>query len=225
MPAHPSPAPWPSSADAGGVEPRRRLNPTPMRTWLFHPLIFYPLVLIAAAAVIILSLQPQAWPRPAAAVAGQVEGQSLVLQGDAFNSPADSPDQYITVVRDALGRPQSLRVATLEDRPAPRDSEHGAVIELSPEAQAFLSDKRLAVEISYRPLPVNAAPELAIGIISSARTRWVTRPIPPLMGSANFVLPAQREVRGIGLRPLIGGPSMTYGVEIVSIRITPQAGR
>lgn len=196
-----------------------------MRTWLFHPLIFYPLVLIAAAAVILLSLQPQNWPRPAEAVAGQVEGQTLVLAGAAFNAPTDPPAQDITVVRDALGRAQSLRVATLADLGAPIPAEPGVVIELTPDANAYLAGKPLDVEISYRPLSVNASPELAIGLAGRSSMNWVTRPIPPLSGSVRYQIPAQPTVTGIALRPLLAGPEMTFGVEIVSIRITPQAGR
>ena len=194
-----------------------------MRIWLFHPLIFYPLVLIAAAAVILISLQPQNWPRPAEAVAGQIEGQTLVLQGEAFNAPTDPANQDITVVRDALGHAQSLRLATLADLGPPSPNEPGVVIELAPDASAYLAGKRLAVEISYRPLPVNAAPELAIGLAGRPTMDWVTRPIPPLSNNVRYELPAQPTVTGIALRPLLAGPSMTFGVEIVSIRITPQA--
>lgn len=192
-----------------------------MRHWLFHPLLFYPVVFALAALVIVLSVQPQALPRTPAATAGEVQGPALVLQGDAFNAPEDPPEQYVTVVRDLWGRPQSLRIATLENEPAPQASERGVFLALDPAAAALISGKRLNVEIAYRPLPVNAAPELAVSVQGAAPTRWVTRPIPPLSGNVSYTLPAQPNVRGIGLRPLIGGAGMTFGVEIVSIRITP----
>lgn len=192
-----------------------------MRHWLFHPLIFYPLVLALAAAVIILSLQPQALPRPAAAVAGEIQGRTLVLEGAAFDAPQDPPEQYVTVVRDALGQAQSLRIAVLPDLGAPTAAETGVVIRLDPASAALISGKRLNVEIAYRPLPVNAAPELAVRAEAAGPSPWVTQPIPPLSGSVQYVLPPARNVSGIGLRPLIGGHAMTFGVEIVSIRITP----
>ena len=63
-----------------------------MRLWLFHPLIFYPVVLGLALLAIGVSLKPQLMPRPAAAVAGQIDGPTVLLQRDAFNSPVDPPD-------------------------------------------------------------------------------------------------------------------------------------
>jgi hypothetical protein len=196
-----------------------------MRSWLFHPLIFYPLALAVAAAAILFSLRPQALPREPAAVAGRVEGETLVLERAAFDAPEDPPEQHVTIVRDFWGAPQSLRIAVLPGQNDPTAGESGVFIGLDPASAALISGKPLSVDVTYRPLSVNAASQLAISVQGSQPTRWVGRPIPPLADAANFTLPRARDVRGIGLRAIGGGADQAYGVEIVSIRITPQPPR
>lgn len=195
-----------------------------MRSWLFHPLIFYPLVLILAAAVIGLSLMPQMLPRPPAPVAGLIEGDALTLQGAAFDAPDDPPQQHVTVVRDLFGKPQSLRIAVLpEQAENPDPSETGVRIQLDPQSAAMLSDRRLTVVVTYRPLPVNAASALALSLQGAQPTGWVVRPIPPLSGTVEFNLPRTPGVTGIGLRAISGNPGPeAYGVEIVSIHASPR---
>jgi hypothetical protein len=197
-----------------------------MRHWLFHPVIFYPLVAAFALGVILFSLKPQMRPRIPAPVAGLVaEDGALVLEGAAFNSPTDPPEQYVTVVRDFWGRPQSLRLAVLPGLPRPHPDETGVEIKLVPQSSRLISGRPLTVEISYRPLPVNAAPTLAVSLQGTAPARWVRREIPPLSGTALFDLPPSRNVEGLGLRAISNDTSMAFGVEIVSIRITPRRGQ
>ena len=161
-------------------------------------------------------------PRIPAPVAGLIaEDGALVLEGRAFNSPTRPPEQYVTVVRDFWGRPQSLRLAVLPGLPLPRPEETGVEIQLVPESSRLISGRRLTVEISYRPLPVNAAPMLAVSLQGTGPARWVRREIPPLSGIARFDLPASRNVEGLGLRAISNDASMAFGVEITSIRLVP----
>ncbi len=195
-----------------------------MRLWLFHPLVFYPLILAAALGVILFSLKPQMMPRSPAPVAGQiVEGGVLVLEGEAFNSPTDPPEQYVTVVRDFWGRPQGLRLAALPGLQRPTPEETGVEIQLTPDSARLISGRRLNVEVSYRPLPVNAAPQLAVRLQGIEPAQWVRRAIPPLSGIARFDLPASQHVESLALRAISNDNSMAFGVEIVSIRIAPDA--
>ena len=192
-----------------------------MRTWLFHPLIFYPLVILVAAAAIGFSLMPQMLPRDPAPVAGFTEDGALVLAGDALGAPNDPPQQNVTVARDFWGRAQSLRIAVLPDQGAPQPSESGVRILLEPQAAALLEGRGVTAEITYRPLPVNAASALAVSLQGPGAAPWVTQPIPPgQSGSVRFNLPAAQGIIAIGLRAVSGetGP-LSYGVEIVSIRL------
>lgn len=194
-----------------------------MRNWLFHPLLFYPLVAILAGLVIAASLKPQAWPREPAPVAGVIEGDALVLERAAFNSPAVGAEQEMLVTRDYWGRPQTLRIAQKPGQPPPTPAEQGVRILLTPERAALLEDKPVTVEVSYLPLPVNAAAGLAVSVQGIGPAEWVSQGTPPQPGTARFVLPAQFEVNAIGLRALSVLPDQAYGLEITRIRVIPWA--
>jgi hypothetical protein len=192
-----------------------------MRHWTFHPLVFYPAIALIAALVILISLKPQNWPREPAPTAGAVAGGALILERAAFNAPDGSPDQTMTVVRDFWGRPQALRIAVLPGQPDPSPAETGARILLTPESAALLDDKPVAVEVTYRPLPVNAAQSLAVSLQGIGPADWVIQPIPPQPGTVRFQLPPGFAVNAVGLRAVSPGADQAYGVEIVRVRAVP----
>jgi hypothetical protein len=192
-----------------------------MRHWLFHPLIFYPLAIAFAAFVIALSVRPQAWPREPAPVAAQVQDGSLVFAGEGFNSPAVGAEQDMFVVRDFWGRAQSLRIAQKPGQPPPTPAEQGARLLLTPEQAAMIDERPVTVEITYNPLPVNAASALAVSLQGIAPADWVSQPAPPQPGTLRFQLPAQFAVNAIGLRALSNEGEQAYGLEITRVRVTP----
>lgn len=193
-----------------------------MRNWLFHPLVFYPAILVAAAVVILVSLRPFSWDRAPAPVAGEVRGGALVLEGAAFNAPDPSPEQHMQVVRSFWGEAQALRIAVLPGQPAPTPAEQGVRVLLTPEAAALLDGPPVTVEISYRPVPINAATGLAVSLQGIGPADWVIQPIAPQPGSVTYQLPAGFAVDAIGLRAISEGTDQAYGVEIVRIIATPQ---
>lgn len=198
-----------------------------MRTWVFHPLIFYPLALLLAVLVIAVSARPQSFPRAPAPVAGQIEQGALVLQGAAFNSPSDDPGvQYITVKRDNWGQALSLKIAQRPGRPPPTPRDHGVRVLLDPARAAAVAGHAVTVEVSYLPSPVNAANALAVSLQSAGPSTWVTRPTPPQPGTLRFELPAQANPTALGLRAVASGGDAdeAYGLEITRIRITPHSG-
>jgi hypothetical protein len=192
-----------------------------MRHWLFHPFIFYPLAIAFAAFVIALSVRPQAWPREPAPVAAQVQDGSLVFAAEGFNSPAVGPEQDMFVVRDFWGRAQSLRIAQKPGQPPPTPAEQGARLLLTPEQAAMIDERPVTVEITYNPLPVNAASALAVSLQGIAPADWVSQPAPPQPGTLRFQLPAQFAVNAIGLRALSNEGEQAYGLEITRVRVTP----
>jgi hypothetical protein len=192
-----------------------------MRSWVFHPLIFYPLAALLAALVVALSLQPQAWPREAAPVAS-AEADGLALWGDALGAPANDPSQHINVVRDFFGRTHALRIAQMPDQAPPQPDYDGVRLLLSPETAATLEGRAATVEVSYRPLPVNAAASLAMSIRGGAPSPWVEHAAPPQPATLRFELPATTGVTALGLRALSPQNDQAYGIEITRIRITPR---
>lgn len=193
-----------------------------MRNWLFHPIIFYPLALLLAAAAIVISLRPQSWPREPAPIAAVEDGEWLVYQGEGFNTP-DAGNEEMTVVRDYFGRPLRLRVAQTMAQPRPLPEDDGARILLTPEDAARLNGKAVIVEVSYNPLPVNAANELAVSLRGAGdRAPWITQTAPPETATLRFTLPAQSQVNAIAIRPISNLGDMAYGLEITRIRVRPR---
>lgn len=194
-----------------------------MRHWLFHPLIFYPLAILLAAAAIVVSLRPQSWPRAPAPVAAAQDGEWSVYEREGFNSP-DQGVEEMTVVRDYMGRALRLRVAQTPAQPAPQPTDQGARILLSPQDAAAFSGRPLVVEISYNPLPINAANQLAVSLRSSDNgpSPWVTLDAPPEATTLRFILPARSTVNAIGVRPVTTATDQAYGLEITRIRVQPR---
>ncbi len=192
-----------------------------MRIWFFHPLIFYPLAAVLALLVIAVSVRPQSWPREPAPVAARVDDGALIYSRDAFDAPAPSPDQNMTVVRDFWGQPQNLRIAVLPDQPAPAPAVRGVRILMTPEDAALIESRAVRVEVAYNALPVNAASGLAVSLQGAGPAAWVSQEIQPEPSVARFELPPQRGVNAIGLRALHEGGSQAFGLEITRVRVIP----
>lgn len=194
-----------------------------MRHWLFHPLIFYPLAIIAAALLIGASLQPQKWDRAPAPVAAQMADSSLVYASGGFNSPSPSPDQYMTVTRDFWGRPQALRIAVKPGQPAPAPEQQGVRVLMTMEDAARIQGRPVIVEVTYNPSPVNAAQGLAVSLQGEGPATWVAQDTPPEPNTLRYELPAMDSANAIGLRALSGDHDQASGIEITRIRVTPRA--
>jgi hypothetical protein len=187
----------------------------------FHPLLFYPLVLLVIGLIVIFGLEPQKWPRAPGPVAGIVQNGVLVLRRGAFDTPDRSPEQQLTVMRDFWGRPQTLRIAVLPNQPPPTPAEQGVRILLTPDAAALIGDRPAVVDIVYRPLPLNSASALAVSLQGIGPADWVTQALPPQPARLSFTLPAQSAVNAIGLRAITDQTDKAYGLEITEMRVRP----
>ncbi|MEQ1619622.1 MAG: hypothetical protein ABL883_14905 [Terricaulis sp.] len=205
---------WP--APVGGFAPGRPPGYTaPMRHWLFHPLLFYPLAALLAVALVAISIRPQSWPKQPAPAAGSMQGQTIVLEGAAFDAPAIGAEQDMTVKRDYWGRALSLMIAQKPGQPAP--------ILLTGERAAMLEGNPVTVEVNYLPLPINAASGLAVSVQGIGPAEWVSQPTPPQPGALRFELPPQIAVDAIGLRALSDGTDQAYGLEITRVSVSVAA--
>lgn len=193
-----------------------------MRSWLFKPLIFYPLVLIAAAVLVLISFSPLSWPHPQAPAASAIHDGALVLQGEALGAPASGADQVVHVVRDFFGAVHGLRIAVLPEQAAPTPQDPGVRILLDREAAQMLEDKAVQVHIDYRPIPLTTASVLAVTLEGGRLLDWTSQPIDPEGGAVDFTLPAQTAVSALGLRAVQEDEEEhNFGVEIIRIRVTP----
>lgn len=199
----------------------------PMRHWLFHPLVFYPLVLVMAAVIIVIGFRPQAWPREPAPVSAELSDGALIFQNDSFNSPGASPEQVMFVTRDFWGSARSLRIAVRPDQPPPTPAEQGVRILLTPDQAGMIDDRPVTVEVSYLPLANNTASGLAVSLQGIGPADWVSQslPVEPGAGTLRFELPPQFSANAIGLRVLSNAADQNYGLEVTRIVVTPRGER
>jgi hypothetical protein len=198
-----------------------------MRSWFFHPLIFYPLVAIVAAAAILISLRPQFWVRDPAPAAAELSDGALVFEGNAFDTPQDAPLRPFTVVRNFWGQPEALRVAIRVEAETPvgdpTPQENGVRILLTPADAARINGRPATIEVSYRPLAINTAQGLAVSLQGGGPTTWVASATPPEPATVRIQVPPQSNITAIGLRPIDPGVDRVYGIEITRIRVIPNA--
>jgi len=193
-----------------------------MRHWLLHPIIFYPLALVVAALLILVSLRPQSWPREPAAVSGEVSDGALALTGEALGAPEPTASHNVFVDRDFFGRARALRIAVQPGQAAPGPEDAGVRLLLSEAARAQLPPGPVAIEVTYNPLPVNAAAGLAVSLQGAGNTVWASAEAPPQSGVLRIALPAAPGAAAIGLRVLAEATNEAFGLEITQIRIAPQ---
>jgi hypothetical protein len=189
-----------------------------MRSPLFHPLLFYPLLAGLAALAALISLRP-AWPSQA------LPAQAAVREGQAYDfgarelaavSPGAGHDQYVP--RDAQGLAQSLRLARRMDSVG--QDPPGALLIFTPSDAAAFTGASVAVDIVYRPLRINSAEGLSVRFAGS--TEWVSAPLEPREGRAGFVLAAPPSApTGLEVRVDSTRNDYAYGVEILAIRLLP----
>lgn len=194
-----------------------------MRAWYFHPLVFYPLATVIAVLVILVSLRPQTLPRPEGPVTAAHARGALVYERDGFNSPSAGANQAMTVTRNFWGQPQTLRIAVQPSIAAPTPAEHGVRILMAPGDAAAINNRPVTVDVSYAPLPINAASALAVSLQGGGPAAWVSQPTPPQTGTIRFELPAHSSVNAIGLRAISTSGGEAYGLEITRIRVSPHA--
>lgn len=194
-----------------------------MRSWVFHPLVLYPLMAAAAAALIFLSLRPDWAARAAAPQAGRLANGALVLEGAALAAPDVQPGQVAHVARDGLGRPVALRLAVLPNQPPPGPADTGARILLGASAVRALGEGPVTVEVSLRPVPITTAAGIAVSLQGAGPAAWQPRDIAPQAQVLRFEFPSAAGAHAVGLRVLSAYADYNYGVEIVRIRIVPAA--
>ena len=169
-------------------------------------LIAVLILLVAGAAFVVLP--PRFLDYHAAPVAGALDGDALVLEGEALKTPDPSPEQSFRFANNAL------ELTVLPNQPAPTAAERGVRILLTPERAAHINERAVLVEARYRAA---AASGLAVSLQGIGPSEWVAQPLNGGEGVARFELPAQFAVDALGLRALseAGG-----AVTITQIRIS-----
>jgi hypothetical protein len=85
-----------------------------------------------------------------------------------------------------------------------------------------IDGKTLTIEVTYNPLPLNAATAMAVSVQGIGPAEWVTMSAPsPPQGPLTFEVPPQLAPEGIGIRVLAGQTQEAFGLEITKIKVTP----
>jgi hypothetical protein len=190
---------------------------------LFRSLIFYPLLALAAAGLILLSLGPgRGAPLTPSAQAG-VETADSVVFGPKSLVGIDAGDRHaIFAPRNGAGQAKSLHIAVNLGAPAPSPDNRGARLLLAPEAAARIAGQAVDVSLALAPMPFATAPKIAVSLqAGEGPVGWSIVDVPTEAKSVTVRLAAVAAPQAIGLyvvNPLQNG---AVAVEIREIRATP----
>lgn len=179
--------------------------------------LFYPVAIVIAAGVVMLSLGPAPFA-PRGAPAQAVAGAGAMALGPAALSRA-SPDAHhvVFVVRGAAGAPSALRIAIRPGAPEPYPTD-GVTLALAPDTARALADKPLTLRITLSQIVDSPAESLAIRLLAASPQPWAVAELRDAV-DPTFDLPAAAGVTGIALRAIGKPGALNAGVEITSISI------
>jgi hypothetical protein len=93
---------------------------------------------------------------------------------------------------------------------------------LTQEAAALIEAKPVTLDVTFEPLQLNGASELAVSLQGAQPAQWVTQALPIQGARLRFELPAQSGVNAIGLRAITNQTDQAYGLEISELRVQPR---
>jgi hypothetical protein len=150
----------------------------------------------------------------------------LLLDRGGLARPAVAPAHTIRIVRDGLGRPAALRVATRPGQPPLSPVDQGARLLLAAQTAAAIGAGDAIVDVSIRPVPLTTAQGLAVSLQGAGPVEWVSQPLTPEAQVLRYQLKAAPGgARAIGFYPFSADQEYNYGVEIVQVRVYAQGAR
>lgn len=187
-------------------------------------LLFYPLALLTAAAMISASLGRETFTQRPGAQAGQAEaGGALRFGPDALAAIQAGEEQLVFIARDAAGRPVGARVASRPGRGEPLMHSPGARLPLDETALAALGPGPWIAELDIRPLGVTAAETLFVGAGgASGFSEWAPAqalPAEPATLRFRLTAPPDGALAAIGFWPQASRTDYAFGVEITALRV------
>jgi hypothetical protein len=186
-----------------------------------HSWIFYPLVALAAGALILLSLGPRALPKQHAPQTGHSADGAVAFDAVALANVAPA-DNIVLYTPYSDGRPTALRIATMPSHGPPRPDEAGARLPIEPASLAPFMGRAIEIELDYRPLIESTAPSLALALSDGGPLQWVEIATVLEPATLKAVLPpAHGPVSAIAIRPINPNPQLNFGVEISRLTVRP----
>ena len=213
-----------SSSGADGARPAFVTGGTQRRVMGASDWWFYPLMLVAALGLIVLSLGLDAFDTRVTPQRAERQGATLsygphqLARGTRIDA-----DQVRYVVRDFGVNARAVRFAVKPNRPAPTARDTGARLLLDPAETAALVGKPVRVEVQYVRLPRTAAGGMALSLQNGGPVIWASKPLPPESGVVTIDLPAVAGAAptALGLRMLSDREDFNCGGEIQRITLKP----
>lgn len=185
---------------------------------------FYPLVLMGAAALIVMSLGIDVFDTTAAPQRATRDGAALVYGPHEIARGARTDADHVRfVVRDLGVSARGVRFAVRPSTPAPDADDTGVQLLLDPADAAALAGKTVDVELQLQRFSISAAGGIALSLQNGGPVQWVTAPLPPASGPlvVRVAAPEGAPPSALGLRLLTDETNMNYGVEFTRIALRP----
>jgi hypothetical protein len=190
---------------------------------LLRSFLFYPLLALAAAGLIWLSLGPQPWadhsPTPQAGALAKTGARTF--GPDALSRIDVGVTHLKFSPRKATGAASALHLAVKPGAPTrPDASERGARLLLTPDAAATLAGRTLRAEIDVRPMPFATAPFVALSLQGQdGAVVWVEAATAAEPKTLILDLPAQAAPAALGLYVINPLGNTASAVDIGEIRL------
>jgi len=183
---------------------------------------FYPLIVLAAAALMAVSLGGEAFVRDARPQAARLEGGILVFGPRALAQGTQTDPTHVSyVVRDLGVRIRAVRLAIRPNAPPPTAGDTAAALLLAPAQTQALVGRPVRAELAYRRFSITAAGAVALRFDDGP---WTIAPLPPQSGPVVVVLPAPtRAPARLGIRLISDQTDMNYGAEFRRIVLRPES--
>jgi len=185
---------------------------------------FYPLLVIVAAALIVLSLGADAFNRDGTPQKGVSEGDAFIYGPAALARGIDPMNGHLRhVVREFGFSARAVRVGVEPGRGQPTPDAAGALLQIDPMDAAALAGRPVRVEITFRRISGTTAQGLATSLQNGAPAVWSSNPLPGENGVMAFDLPALSGAppKGLGIWVISDKTDFNYGVEITRVMLKP----
>jgi hypothetical protein len=192
--------------------------------FLFRSIIFYPVLALLAAGLILLSLGSQPWaPRTPASQSGAPGADGAVVFGPSALARIDpGAHHHIFSPRNARGQASSLHIALKKGAPlTPDETERGARLLLTSDTVTPFRGQPVQVDILVRPAPLMAAPQIAISWQGEdGATVWSLAETGTEEKTLSFTLPAAAAPQAIGFYVVNASANDAFAVEIAEVRLS-----
>jgi hypothetical protein len=184
---------------------------------------FYPLAILIAAGMILLSLGPAPFASRGAPVAAATTPQGLTIGPASLAQTV--PDVWHTahIVRGPAGAPIGFRLAVKPGAPAEIE---GARLALAPSTGQALSDRPVRLQIRFKRIAETGAAGLAARLVGGSGSAWVSVPLPAESPTGGDVveldLPPAAAVTALELRTISQRTDFASGVELLQVVLSPQ---